>query len=102
MSELSNLRLHVHNTYSVKEDGTQGELLEETVRVSDVIEGKAFASVEDALASVDGTEEGQIVKTKESSPELAAQEAVSPTPVVEQTSTTETTESDPASEAPVS
>ncbi len=68
MSKLSDLQLHVHTTYSVKADGTEGEVLEQTTRYSDSKAGKAFSSVEEALDSVgvnyDEPEEGEIVEDK--------------------------------------
>jgi hypothetical protein len=71
MSQLSDLRLHVHTTYSVKPDGTEGEVLEQTTRYGNEKKGLAYSSVEEALAGVDGTEieEGEIVDKVVEAPE---------------------------------
>ncbi len=52
MSELADLRLHVHTVYSVKEDGTEDEMLEQTIRYTDAEKHMAFSSAEQALSSV--------------------------------------------------
>jgi hypothetical protein len=57
MSQLSDLRINVTSTYAVNEDGSQGDLIEQTEpRYS--APGLAFSSATEALSSVfDATNE---------------------------------------------
>lgn len=76
MARLSDLRLDVHTSYTVNPDGSEGEVVSQTVRYTNVPERKAYSSVEEALDDVNpedltGIEEGEVVEAAEEPAEEA-------------------------------